>query len=68
MSSNVNVGIIGAGRIGRLHAEHLAFRIPAARLVAVSDIYLAAAQKCAADFNIPTVSQDHRVIMDNPDI
>ena len=68
MSSNVNVGIIGAGRIGRLHAEHLAFRIPAARLVAVSDIYLVAAQKCAADFDIPTASQDHRVIMENPDI
>ena len=68
MSSNVNVGIIGAGRIGRLHAEHLAFRIPAARLVAVSDIYLAAAQKCAADFNVPMASQDHRAIMENPDI
>ena len=68
MSGKINVGLIGAGRIGRLHAEHLAFRIPEANLVAVSDIILAAAQKCAAQFGIPTAAQDHRVIMGNPDI
>jgi myo-inositol 2-dehydrogenase/D-chiro-inositol 1-dehydrogenase len=68
MSSKVNVGLIGAGRIGRLHAEHLAFRIPQADLLAVSDIILEAAQQCAADFDVPTATRDHRVIMDNPDI
>ena len=68
MSSRVNVGLIGAGRIGRLHAEHLALRIPQANLLAVSDIILDAAQKCAADFGIPTATQDHRIIMENSDI
>jgi len=64
----VNVGLIGAGRIGKLHAEHLAFRIPQANLVTVTDIYVEAAQKCAADFNIPNASHDHRVVMDDPNI
>lgn len=64
----INVGIIGAGRIGRLHAEHLAYRIPEARILAVSDISLPAAEKCASDFNIPDTAQDHRVIMENVDI
>ncbi len=68
MSSQVNVGLIGAGRIGRLHAEHLAFRIPEANLLTVSDIVLEAAQKCAAEFGIPTATQDHRAIIENPDI
>ncbi|MDY6876190.1 MAG: inositol 2-dehydrogenase [Chloroflexota bacterium] len=68
MSSKVNVGLIGAGRIGRLHAEHLAFSIPQANLLAVSDIILETAQKCAADLGIPTATQDHRIIMENPDI
>jgi myo-inositol 2-dehydrogenase/D-chiro-inositol 1-dehydrogenase len=74
VSSKVNVGIIGAGRIGRLHAEHLAFRVPQANLLAVSDIILEAAQKCArmlpaaAGGSIPTATQDHRAIMENPDI
>jgi len=68
MSSKVNVGLIGAGRIGRLHAEHLALRIPEARLLAVSDIVLEAAQKCAADFGVPMATQDHRPIVENPDV
>ncbi|MBE9507483.1 MAG: inositol 2-dehydrogenase [Chloroflexi bacterium] len=68
MSDRVNVGLIGAGRIGRLHAEHLAFRIPQANLLAVSDIILEAAQKCAAEFGVPTAARDHRTIMENPDI
>ncbi len=68
MSSKLNVGLIGAGRIGRLHAEHLSLRIPEANLVAVSDIVLEAAQKCAAEFGVPTATQDHRAIMENPEI
>ncbi len=68
MADRVNVGIIGAGRIGRLHTEHLAFRIPEARVLAVSDIFPEAAKKCAADFNIKQVTADHRTILENPDI
>ena len=68
MTHKINVGLIGTGRIGRLHAEHLAFRIPQANLVAVSDVVLEAAQKCAADLSIPTAMRDHRAIMDDPGI
>ena len=64
----LNVGLIGTGRIGRLHAEHLAFRIPEARLVAVADVNLEAAQQCAATLNVPHVFQDHHPIMETPDI
>jgi myo-inositol 2-dehydrogenase/D-chiro-inositol 1-dehydrogenase len=56
------------GRIGRLHAEHLAYRIPQARLLAVSDVVVEAAQKAAADLGVPIATRDHRAIMDNPDI
>jgi myo-inositol 2-dehydrogenase/D-chiro-inositol 1-dehydrogenase len=68
VTPKVNVGLIGTGRIGRLHAEHLAFRIPQADLLAVSDIILEAAQRCAAAFDVPTATQDHRAIVENPDI
>jgi len=68
MSTKVNVGIIGAGRIGKLHAEHLAYRVPDANIVAIADIFLEAAEKCAADLQIPSAVQDHREIMDNPEI
>jgi myo-inositol 2-dehydrogenase/D-chiro-inositol 1-dehydrogenase len=68
MTGKVNVGLIGAGRIGRVHAEILAYRIPEANLVAVSDIFLEAAEKCAADFQIPSVFQDHRPILEDANI
>ena len=38
MSKKLNLGLIGAGRIGRVHAGHLAYRIPEARLVMVADV------------------------------
>ncbi|MCK6629457.1 MAG: inositol 2-dehydrogenase [Anaerolineae bacterium] len=68
MTTKINVGIIGAGRIGRVHAENLAYRVPEARVLAVSDVFLEAAQKCAADFNIPTAVKNHQALLDNPEI
>jgi myo-inositol 2-dehydrogenase/D-chiro-inositol 1-dehydrogenase len=68
MSAKVNVGIIGAGRIGKLHAENLAYRVPEANIIAIADVFLEAAEKCAADFQIPSAVQDYREIMENPDI
>nr|MBC7243886.1 inositol 2-dehydrogenase [Chloroflexota bacterium] len=68
MPQKVNVAVIGAGRIGRLHAQNLAFRVPHARLIAIADIALEAAEKCAADCQCPTACQDYRTLLDNPDI
>ncbi len=38
MKDRVHVGVIGAGRIGALHAAHLVTRIPEAEVIAISDI------------------------------
>ncbi len=65
MTTQVKVGLIGAGRIGRVHAENLAYRIPAAKLAAVTDVILESAEKCAADFQIPTVSQNPQTVLDD---
>jgi myo-inositol 2-dehydrogenase/D-chiro-inositol 1-dehydrogenase len=43
----VNVAVLGVGRIGQLHAENLAWRVPGARLVAIADVNQAAAEECA---------------------
>ena len=58
MSSDkkLHFGIIGAGRIGRVHAETLAFRLPEAEIVAITDVNLEAAQALAARCNIPRVA------------
>ena len=68
MTQKINVGLIGAGRIGRVHAEHLAYRVPGANLVAIADVFEEAAKKVAADFQIPDAYQDHRRIMEDETI
>ncbi len=65
MARKINVGLIGAGRIGRMHAEHLAYRIPDANLIAVSDIAANVAEGLAADLQIPAAFKDHRRIMED---
>ena len=64
----INFGIIGAGRIGRVHAESLTQRIPGAQVSAVSDVILEAAQSCGRDFNIPNAYADHRTLLEDPAI
>jgi len=68
MTLRVNIGLIGTGRIGRLHAQNLATRVTDARLVAVADIALPAAQQCAAACGCSQAYADYRSILDNPDI
>jgi len=52
----LHFGIIGAGRIGRVHAETLAFRLPEAEIAAVTDVYREAAEALAAHCSIPKVA------------
>ncbi len=68
MKTRVGVGVIGAGRIGRLHAEHLVARVPEANLLAISDIVAEAATKTAAELGIPAAYQDHQRILEDRSI
>ena len=68
MPTPINVGVIGAGRIGRLHAEHLVHRVHGARLLAIADINLQAAQETAARLGVPAALADYHAILENRDI
>lgn len=65
--TNVTLGLIGAGRIGRVHADTVS-RVPGARLAMVADIIEPAAEQAAAQFGIPKVSKDYQDILANPEI
>jgi myo-inositol 2-dehydrogenase / D-chiro-inositol 1-dehydrogenase len=49
----LKVGIIGAGRIGRVHAETLVTRVPSAKVVAIADIHEESAKMACEYCNIP---------------
>jgi myo-inositol 2-dehydrogenase/D-chiro-inositol 1-dehydrogenase len=64
----LNIGVIGAGRIGKVHAENLVTRIPHVNVLAIADVAVQAAQETARRLHIPKATQDYREILANPDI
>jgi myo-inositol 2-dehydrogenase/D-chiro-inositol 1-dehydrogenase len=68
MNGRLNVGIIGAGRIGKVHAETLAFSLPEAVLVAIADLNVEAARSLAARCGIARVSECAGDILTDPAI
>ena len=65
---NLRLGVIGAGRIGKIHAENLATRIPAVEVAAIADIDLKAAQQLADRLHVPVATDDYHVILSDPTI
>jgi inositol 2-dehydrogenase len=59
MSSRLNVGVIGLGRLGRVYAADLAHRVPNARLVAVADQQAGLAESFAQEYGAPKCYQSH---------
>ncbi len=52
------IGVIGVGRIGRMHARMIARETPRARLSAVSDVNAAGAAVVADEYGVPSLSVD----------
>jgi len=65
---NIGIGIIGAGRIGRVHAESLAFRLPEPRTIAITDVSREAAQAVADRCGIGKVAVSSEEILADPQI
>jgi myo-inositol 2-dehydrogenase/D-chiro-inositol 1-dehydrogenase len=67
-NGTVRVGVIGAGRIGKIHAGNLATRIPGARVTTIADIKPDVAKATADKLGIPRVTADYRDILADPEI
>jgi myo-inositol 2-dehydrogenase/D-chiro-inositol 1-dehydrogenase len=69
MAEQLRIGIIGAGRIGKIHAENIARFIPQAKLEGIADIKLAAEQEAwAKGLGARLVSRDPADILADPAI
>ncbi|HOG01193.1 MAG: Inositol 2-dehydrogenase [Firmicutes bacterium ADurb.Bin248] len=63
----VNVGIIGAGRIGQVHARSILTGVPDARILSIADPYMSESVAAwAREAGIEGVYKDHRKIMEDP--
>ena len=69
MTTNIlNIGLIGAGRIGMVHAGAITNRVPRATITAVADVFEEAATRCAAAYGIPRATSDVASIINDPAI
>jgi myo-inositol 2-dehydrogenase/D-chiro-inositol 1-dehydrogenase len=64
----IKLGVIGMGRIGKVHMATLIQDVPEAEVIAVADIDIASAKELAAKYNIPFVSDNHTEIINHPDV
>lgn len=66
--NKLNFGVIGAGMIGKVHAEHLAFRISETKLSAIADVNLSAAKELAERLGVNKTVGDYHEILADPSI
>ena len=66
--NKVNFGVIGVGRIGKIHIENLKHRISKTDVVAISDINKEELDKVAKEFNISNVTTDYHDILKQKDV
>jgi myo-inositol 2-dehydrogenase / D-chiro-inositol 1-dehydrogenase len=59
----LNLAVVGAGRIGCIHARNIATRILAARLAGVADINLSVAREVATQFGAPCATADYHELL-----
>ncbi len=62
-AERLRIGIVGAGRIGRVHAETLAFGLPEAEIVSITDVDRGAARKVAERCGIHTVANSSQDLL-----
>jgi myo-inositol 2-dehydrogenase/D-chiro-inositol 1-dehydrogenase len=68
MTRQVNIAIIGTGRMGSVHTRNLRRSIPEANLAAVCDIRLEVAQAVADELGIERVVKDYYELLADPEI
>ena len=68
LKHNIRFGVIGAGRIGKLHAQNLTTRISGVEVAAIADVDLKVAQTLAENLRVPVAVQDYHTVLLDPSI
>lgn len=69
MENKIKIGLLGAGRIGKLHGENLAHAVPEAELYAVADPFMNDATRAwAAQMGAAHCYEDPEAIFSDPDV
>lgn len=66
--NKIKVGIVGVGRLGKVHAKNLAYKIPNARLTAACSIVESELEYAKAELGVTDVYTDYREMLSKADI
>ena len=65
----IKIGIIGAGRIGKVHLESISYRVPNAVVKAVADPFMNDETKAFIEgFGVKEIYTDYKKILADPEI
>lgn len=68
MSKKIKLGIIGAGRIGKIHTENVAFNINYVEIKAIADVFADKIKYWANGLGVKNVYSDYKQILNDPEI
>ncbi|MFA6401346.1 MAG: inositol 2-dehydrogenase [Salinivirgaceae bacterium] len=64
----IKIGVIGAGRIGKVHVAALAQGVPAAEVLVIADTDIKSAQQLAEKYGIAEWTTDYKKVIHNPKV
>ncbi|WP_281658615.1 inositol 2-dehydrogenase [Halobacillus sp. Cin3] len=67
-NASIQFGILGGGRIGRMHAENIMYRIRDAQLSAVYDPFIEHLEEWAVNHSLTCLTNEENDVLQNPDI
>src|SRR5512147_1449320 len=68
ISDPIRVGVIGAGRIGKIHARNLATSIAGAQVTMIADPVYKSACELAEQLHVPLATADYQEVIASPDV
>lgn len=67
-SSKIGIGVIGTGRIGRVHIDHLCQNIPNAEVLSICSLDTDIVKTLSDQYSIPQITSQYNQLLDNSDI
>lgn len=59
----LNIGIIGAGRIGKVHMQSITYNVPTAKVLGITDVFKDGLQELADKYGIEKVYADYKEML-----
>lgn len=66
--SKIGVGVIGTGRIGRVHIDHLCQNIPNTEVLSICSLDTDIAKTLSEQYSIPHITSQYNQLLDNSNI